>query len=116
MQHTRIFFIYICIFATVVSKTGYSKYEIGIYIFYNINKKNSDFKINIPENKLFLFLLFFPKKKVSPARSLAQTSDPAGHKKRGRSYSSNKVDEYCSSELIHLNSANSKNRKMHAAR
>jgi hypothetical protein len=36
----------------------------------------------MPENKyLSLSFIVFQKKKVSPARSLAQASDPAGHKR-----------------------------------
>jgi len=85
-------YIYIYVYLPQLRrKTRYSKYEIGI---------NSDFKINILENKSLSLSFIFFKKKVSPA----------GHKKRGRScsYSWKKAGEYCSSELIHLNSANSK--------
>jgi len=53
-------------------------------IFFLQHKKNSSLKINMPENKyLSLSFIFFQKnkKKVSPAGSLAQASDPAGHKR-----------------------------------
>ena len=58
----------------------------SIYIFLQ-HKENSDFKINIPENKsLSLSFIFFErrikKQHVRPARSLAQASDPAGQKKK----------------------------------
>jgi len=78
-MHENIFLIYMYI-CHITSKTGHSKFKIGIYFFYNI--KNSNFKINMPENKyLSLSFIVFQKKKVSPARSLAQASDPAGHKR-----------------------------------
>jgi hypothetical protein len=48
-------------------KTGYSKYEIGIYFFYNI-KKIQTYKINIPENKSLSLSLFFQKKKSKEVR------------------------------------------------
>jgi len=56
------FDIYIYIFAAVASKNGYSKYEISIYFFLQ-HKKNSDFKINIPENKSPSLSFIFSKKK-----------------------------------------------------
>jgi hypothetical protein len=53
-----------------------------VYIFLQ-HKKNSDFKINILENKsLSLSFTFFVKKTACPAGSLAQASDPAGHKSK----------------------------------
>jgi len=54
-----------------------------VYIFLQ-HKKNSDFKINIPENKsLSLSFIFFKEKKTAcPAGSLAQESDPAGPKNK----------------------------------
>ena len=61
--HKKNKFWYICIFAAVALKTGYSKYEIGIYFFYNI-KKIQTYKINIPENKSLSLSLFFQKKRV----------------------------------------------------
>ena len=73
--------MYIC---HIVSKTGYSKYEIDIFLQH---KKNSDLKINMPENHKSLSLSFFfqeRKKKLEPvgsAGSLAQASDLARHKK-----------------------------------
>jgi len=73
MQHTRKqILIYIYIFAAVASKNGYSKYEIGIYFFLQ-HKKNSDFKINIPENKSPSLSFIFSKKKkeLGPFGSLA---------------------------------------------
>jgi hypothetical protein len=53
------FYIYIY---HIVSKTGYFKCEIDIFLQH---KKNSDLKINIPENhkSLFLSFIFFWKKK-----------------------------------------------------
>jgi hypothetical protein len=52
-----------------------------VYIFLQ-HKKNSDFKINIPENKSLSlsFILFKTKKELGPAGSLASAGDPAGHK------------------------------------
>jgi len=49
-------------------------------VFFLQHKKNSDFKINMPKNKSLSlsFILFL---KVGPAGSLAQASDPAGHKR-----------------------------------
>jgi len=50
------------------------------------HKENSDFKINIPENKSlslsFIFLFLKRKKTACPAKSLAQASDPTGHKSK----------------------------------
>jgi len=62
-------------------------------IFFLQHKKISDLKINMPENHKSLslsFILFFfkrrkKKKTACSARSLAQASDPVGHKKKGRS-------------------------------
>jgi hypothetical protein len=77
-MHENIFLIYMYI-CHIASKTEYSKYEIDI--FYSI-KKNSDLKINMAENHKSLSLfIFWRKKKVCLAWSLAQASDPAGHKK-----------------------------------
>jgi hypothetical protein len=55
----------------------------SVYIFLQ-HKKNSDFKINIPENKsLSISFIFLKEKKTAcPAESLAQASDPAGHKSK----------------------------------
>jgi len=77
-MHENIFFIhmYIC---HIASKTGHSKYEIGIYFSYNI--KNSDFKIIMPKNKSLSLSFIFFKKKVSLAGSLGQVSDLAEHKR-----------------------------------
>jgi hypothetical protein len=80
-------FWYIRKFVTFASKTGYFKHEI--YISYNI--KNSDLKINMLKKiiNLFLFLFFFwkkEKKKGGLAGSLAQASDPAGHKRAQPSF------------------------------
>ena len=59
-MHENIFLIYMYI-CHITSKTGHSKYKIGIYFSYNI--KISDIKINMPENKsLFLSFIFFKKK------------------------------------------------------
>jgi hypothetical protein len=60
-------------------------------IFFLQHKKISDLKINMPENHKSLslsFILFFlkrrkKKKTACSARSLAQASDPVGHKKKG---------------------------------
>jgi hypothetical protein len=59
-------------------------------IFFLQHKKISDLKINMPKNHKSLslsFIFFFERKKkkktACPTRSLAQASDPVGHKKKG---------------------------------
>jgi hypothetical protein len=58
-------------------------------IFFLQHKKISDLKINMPKNhkSLSLSFIFFLKEKkkktACPTRSLAQASDPVGHKKKG---------------------------------
>jgi hypothetical protein len=81
--------MYIC---HIASKTGYSKYETDIFLQH---KKNPDLEINMPENKS-LSLYFFLK--IGLAGSLAQASDPAGHKRVQLQLKGVKLASYCSSE------------------
>jgi len=83
--------MYIC---HIALKTGYSKYEIDICLQH---KKNPDLEINMPENKSLSFFFFF--KTIGPAGSLAQASDPAGHKRVQLQLKGAKLASYCSSEL-----------------
>ena len=86
-------YMYIC---HIALKIEYSKYEFDI--FYNIKK---DLKINMPENHKspFLSFIFFEKKILGSAGSLARLDTKGAH-------SSQRMMSYCSSELIHLNSTN----------
>jgi len=77
----KYFFSYICIFVTLRRKSSILNTRL---VFFLQHKKNSDFKINMPENKSFSFFYFIFKSRsgrVTCLESLAQASDPAGHKR-----------------------------------
>ena len=108
--HKKTCFLDICIFVTLHRKPGILNTRL-IYIFLQ-NKKNSDLKINIPENhkSLSLSFIFFKEKKkkkktACPAGSLAQASDPVWTQKKERSLLNEQGKmhanrpRYCSSEL-----------------
>jgi len=86
MQHTRIFFFwYICIFVTLRRKPGILNTRL---IFFLQHKKNSDLKINMPENHKYLSLSFiFWRKKNSRSGLVTCPSKWPGWTQKGCSYS-----------------------------
>jgi hypothetical protein len=95
--HKKTCFLDICIFVTVHRKPGILNTRL-IYIFLQ-NKKNSDLKINIPENhkSLSLSFIFFLKKKKRKRKQhvrlghLPKQVTRFGHKKRSAVFSMNKA-------------------------